>query len=159
MNHLFDSGDSVVDDALRQMARTDSDAALRAQAAFRSLSWGNGLQVVSLRALQEFLWFGLPTKWDVPAAEPHEITRALGGLFDRVELGRCALRCTGSVTAAVLEAYGRDTDEAGLAVFRHALEVGGVEPPDIPGLLSFGDILGEQESARCPRWPIIWNWR
>ena len=95
---VFDTGDQVVDAALTDMAGTDPVTANQAEAAFGALTWGQGLQVVSLRSVQEFLWYQLPTKFAVPVTEQREVAHALGVLFDRVGLPRYAELCTSPVT-------------------------------------------------------------
>jgi hypothetical protein len=59
---VFDTGDPVVDAALTELAVTDLAAAGNAEAAFSALTWGQGLRIVRLRSVQEFLWYQLPTK-------------------------------------------------------------------------------------------------
>ena len=54
---VFDTGDATVDAALSELAMTDPVAANQAEAAFGALTWGQGLHIVSLRSVQEFLWY------------------------------------------------------------------------------------------------------
>jgi hypothetical protein len=143
---LFDTGDQAVDTALTDLAVADPVTANQAEAAFGALTWGQGLQVVSLRSVQEFLWYQLPSKFAVTVQEHLEVAHALGALFDRVGLPRYAQLCRSPVTDGVLVAY--DTGSAaGITAYRKALGAGGVEPPDIPGLLSWGGMLGVEEHA------------
>jgi hypothetical protein len=98
---LFDTGDQAVDTALTDLAVADSVTANQAEAAFGALTWGQGLQVVSLRSVQEFLWYQLPSKFAVTVQEHLEVAHALGALFDRVGDGpgrRC--RTTGGRSSA-----------------------------------------------------------
>ena len=111
------------------------------------MTWGQGLQIVSLRSVQEFLWYQLPSKFAVSVEEHREIAQALGGLFDRVGLPRYAESCRSPITGSVLTAYDADGRGAGITAYRKALVDGGVEPPDIPGLLSWGGMLGVEEHA------------
>ena len=57
----FDTGDEAMDAALTDLATADPACANQAEAAFGALTWGQGLQIVSLRGVQEFLWYQLPT--------------------------------------------------------------------------------------------------
>ncbi len=47
----FDTGDQTVNLALRRLAEADPEMAMQAEAAYGSLTWGNGLPAVSLRGL------------------------------------------------------------------------------------------------------------
>jgi hypothetical protein len=143
----FDTGDETVDAALTDLAATDPVAANQAEAAFGALTWGQGLQIVSRRSVQEFLWYQLPSKFAVSVEEHREIAQALGGLFDRVGLPRYADSCRSPVTDSILTAYDTGGRETGITAYRKALEGGGVEPPDIPGLLAWGGMLGVEEHA------------
>jgi hypothetical protein len=144
---VFDTGDETVDAALTDLAATDPVAANQAEAAFGALTWGQGLQIVSRRSVQEFLWYQLPSKFAVSVEEHREIAQALGGLFDRVGLPRYADSCRSPVTDSILTAYDTGGRETGITAYRKALEGGGVEPPDIPGLLAWGGMLGVEEHA------------
>lgn len=62
----FDTGDETVNAALTDIAATDPETAGNAEAAFGSLTWGTGLQVVSLRGLQEFLGTNYPKSGPSP---------------------------------------------------------------------------------------------
>ena len=87
----------------------------------------------------------LPTKFAVPTAEQHRIARDLGALFDRVGLPRYAGLCTGPVTESVLDAYHTGGRTTGITAYRKALHGGGVEPPDIPGVVTWDGVLGVEE--------------
>lgn len=142
----FDSGDPRVDTALTELAATDADAADRAADAFNGLTWGNGLPAVSLRSLQEYLWYQLPYKHGQPPDEQRATTDALAVLFDRLGLHRYADICRSPTTDRVRAAYAAD-DTAGFTAYRKALTGGGVEPPDLPDLLIWGGVLGVEEHA------------
>lgn len=88
---------------------------------------------------------GLPTKFAVPTAEQHRIARDLGALFDRIGLPRYAGLCTGPVTESVLDAYHTGGRTTGITAYRKALHGGGVEPPDIPGVVTWDGVLGVEE--------------
>jgi hypothetical protein len=143
----FDTGDEVVDSALAELADADPDAARCAETGFAGLTWGTGLHTVSLRGLQEYLWYQLPEKYWGPVEEHHAIASGLGSLFDRLGLPRYAAVCTDPVTASILNTYATGGRSAGITAYRKALVTSGVEPPDIPGLLSWGGTLGVEEHA------------
>lgn len=145
--HLFDTGDATVDAALTDIAVTEPEVAGNAESAFGSLTWGTGLQVVSLRGLQEFLWYQLPEKWAISPEEHRQVARSLGVLFDRVGLPRYVAVCTDPITDTILAAYATGGRSAGITAYRKALTAGGVEPPDIPGLLTWSGMLGVEEHA------------
>ena len=102
---LFDTGDQAVDTALTDLAAADPVTANQAEAGFGALTWGQGLQVVSLRSVQEFLWYQLPSKFAVTVQEHLEVAHALGALFDLVGFPRYADLCRSPVTDAVLVTY------------------------------------------------------
>ena len=142
----YDTGDPTVDDALADLAATDPTTADLAADGFTALTWGSGLKAVSLRGLQDYLWYQMPYKHGEPLARQRATAQALGALFDRLSRPRYADTCRGPVTDQVLAAYAAD-DNAGLAAYRKALTSGGVEPPDLPDLLVWGGLLGVEEHA------------
>ena len=83
---LFDTGDGAVDAALTDLAAADPVTANQAEAAFGALTWGQGLQIVSLRSVQEFLWYQLPTKFAVTLEEQ------IAAVAFLVVFQRCACR-------------------------------------------------------------------
>lgn len=142
----FDSGDPRVDTVLAELAAADPDIADRAADAFAGLTWGSGLHTVSLRSLQDYLWYQLPDKHGQPPDEQRATTDALAALFDRLGLHRYADTCRSPTTDRVRAAYAVD-DTTGFAAYRKALTSGGVEPPDLPDLLVWGGVLGVEEHA------------
>ena len=64
----FETGDPTVDAALAELAVADPATADRADDGFTALTWGRGLPTVSLRGLQDFLWYQLPFKHGGPLA-------------------------------------------------------------------------------------------
>jgi hypothetical protein len=142
----FDTGDTRVDAALADLAATDPATADQAADAFTSLTWGTGLQGVSLRGLQDYLWYRMPYKQGDPLADQLATAQALGVLFDSLGLHRYAATCQGPTTVQVLASFAAD-DTAGFTAYRKALAGGGVEPPDLPDLLVWGGLLGVEEHA------------
>jgi hypothetical protein len=137
----------LLDSALAVLAREDPPTAEAAQSAYEALTWGQGLGAVSLRSLQDFLWYQLPTKWTCGLDEKHATAMALGRLFELVQMPRYAAVCTSALTASVLTTYECDGNAAGLAAYRKALQKGGVEPPDVLGLFSWGTMMGLDEAS------------
>lgn len=91
----------------------------------------------------------------VPA--PREVLGALGGTPRHRPRTRRPVRaagtapyaalCTGPATTTILDAYATGGRSPGITAYRKALTIGGVEPPEIPGLLNWGGILGVEEHA------------
>lgn len=142
----FDTGDPAVDEALADLAVDDPAVADLASDGFTALTWGSGLKAVSLRGLQDYLWYQLPYKHGGSLAEQRATAHALGVLFDRLDQPRYADTCRSPTTDQVLNTYAAD-DNAGLTAYRKALTHGGVEPPDLPDLLVWGGMLGVEEHA------------
>jgi hypothetical protein len=120
-----------------------------AEAALGSLTWDQGLQVITQHGLQTFLWYELPRKWLTDLEGKLHIAASLGRLLELVGLPRYATICRSPETTAVLQAYQRGSRE-GLRAFRGALERSGVEPPDLPGSplwFGWGPAMGEREAG------------
>ena len=58
----FDTGDPTADEALADLADDDPTAADLAENGFTALTWGRGLPAVSLRGLQDYLWYQLAAR-------------------------------------------------------------------------------------------------
>jgi hypothetical protein len=140
-------GDDAVEEAFGALARVDRDAARAARDAYESLTAGEGLQVVTGHGLADFLWYQLPTKWLCDLAEQLHIAAALGDLFARLGMPRYAAMCTSESTAAVIAAYEEAGRAAGLKAYRAALAASGLQPPDLPGTLVWGTVMGVEEAA------------
>ena len=97
-------GDPVVDATLARLAARDRDQAAAATAAFESLTFGQGLDQVSLLGLCEWLWYQLPAKWLCPLSEHLELAAALGALFQELGRPRHAELCRSPTTERVLKA-------------------------------------------------------
>ncbi len=140
------TGDDMVDAALDQLARRNPREADAARAAFASLTWGAGPDTVTLYGLGEWLWYRLPDKWNCGLVEHMQLADALGALFELLEMPRYAHVCTSQTTASVLAAWNEDRD-AGLKAMSAAHAASGVGPPDVPGVLTWGQVMGSEESA------------
>ena len=140
------TGNDVVDAALDRLARTDRQEAEAARAAFASLTWGGGPDSVTLYELCDWLWYRLPAKWMCGLPEHMQLACALGALFGLLEMPRYARMCTSETTANVLAAWDRDRKE-GMKAMAAARAASGVSPPDIPGLLTWGEVMGTEENS------------
>jgi hypothetical protein len=131
------------------LAAMDPVSADLARAALGSLlPSGADLAELGQVELQEFLWYQLPAKWLVEAAQRHEIASALAELFTAAGLDRYAALCLGPQTDRLLEAWQDSDREPSRAMMSEAMASSGVDPPDTP-LLAWGTVFGEAEhSAR-----------
>jgi hypothetical protein len=117
--------------ALGRLRAEDERVASDAEAALGSLTWDQGLQVITQHGLQTFLWYELPRKWLTDLEGKLHIAASLGRLLELVGLPRYAAICRGPETTAVLQAHERGSRE-GFRAFRRAQERSGVQPPDLP---------------------------
>jgi hypothetical protein len=133
--------DPVVE-AMAKLRAGDPDAAGAARAALESLTWGEGLETITLQSLQHFLWYQLSRKWITDLEEKQFLAASLGRLLDLVGLPRYAAVCTSDETAEILATYERD-DRKGFAAFQRAEQRSGVAPPDLPEL-AWGAVMGDR---------------
>ena len=141
---MADDEDPLIADAIAKLEAEDAGAARDAEAALQSLTWGEGLGVITQERLQHFLWYGLPMKWLTDTDHHRRIVDALARAFDVLALSRYAALCRSEVTAAVLDAYER-SDAEGKKAFRRADLASGIQPPDIDEL-EWGSVMGMVES-------------
>jgi hypothetical protein len=111
------------------------------------LTGGNDLKSVTLRRLQEFLWYELPTTWPEAAG----LAPAVGEVFDSAGLPHHAGLCRAAITCKVHAAYERGIAQ-GVAAFEDAKRRSGLVPPDLPPiagrpLLAWGTAMGPKEAA------------
>ena len=139
--------DLVVEAALADLARVDADMAAAARAGFDSLTWGEGFTAVTGHGLADFLWYQLPTKWMCDLDEKHQVAAALGDLFHRLGRTRYADMCGSPATADILATYEHDGGAAGFKAYRSALSATGLQPPDIPGAIEWGSVMGSDEAS------------
>jgi len=140
------TGNGLVDAALDRLARTDRQEADAARAAFAALTWGAGPDSVTLYGLCDWLWYRLPEKRTTGLAEHLRLASALGTLFGLLEMPRYARACTSETTVNVLAAWDRDRKD-GLKAMAAARAASGVGPPDVPGLLTWGQVMGSEENC------------
>ena len=72
--------------ALDRLRAEDAHAAGDAEAALGPLTWGEGLETVTLHGLQRFLWYELPRKWITDLDGKRHIAIALGRLLELLGL-------------------------------------------------------------------------
>jgi len=137
--------DPPIAEALTKLEAEDVEAAEDAKAALGSLTWGEGLSVITQERLQHFLWYGLPMKWLTDTDHHRRIVAALARAFELFDLPRYAALCRSDTTAAVLDAYERSGTE-GKKAFLKADAASGIQPPDIDEL-AWGAVMGTEESA------------
>ena len=141
------STDEHAEKALSGLERTDRDAAQAARAAYESLTGGQGPHVITGHGVADFLWYQLPTKWACDLTEKLFIARALGELFARLDLPRYAAMCAADSTIDIITSYDRHGRAAGVKAYRAALAASGLQPPDLPGTLVWGSVMGLEEAA------------
>jgi len=141
------TGYRAVDFALADLARNSPEVASAARAGFESLTWGEGPEAVTGHGLADFLWYQLPLKWMTDLDKKLQIAAALAELFTRLGKPRYAALCASPTTAAILTAYEHDGETAGLKAYRTALAATGYAPPDIPGVIEWGTVMGSDEAS------------
>lgn len=140
------TGDAAVDAALTGLAREDPSTAAAARAGFMSLTWGEGLNAVTLLGLAEFCWYQLPVKWMCDLDEHLAVAKGLARLFTRLDMPFYADLAGSSTTVDVLTTYGLEGDSSGRKAFRKALDRSGANPPDVPGVLAWSPVMGVDEN-------------
>lgn len=138
---VSDTGERVIE----EIRATDPDLAMDAEAVLGSLTWGEGIEVITREGVQQFLWYTLPRKFLTDTDAHHRIAHAAAVLFERLGLDRYAEIARSPVTHEILDTYAR-SDSAGLAAFRRAQEASGIEPPDLDDFV-WGSVMGMEESA------------
>jgi len=131
--------------ALETLTREDPEAGGDAKAALAWLTGDEGLEMISLLRLQEFLWYALPVKWPMSAPGRVGVAKALGRLFTLAGLERYAGVCSSAATEKIITAYA-DGHEDGIAAYTEAIEESHAAPPDTE-LLAWGSVMGAQERA------------
>lgn len=131
-------------DALRA---ADDELGSNAEAAWNTLTWGEGIGSITQEGVQNFLWYELPLKWLAPPEDDlcATMAAATAALFDGLGLDRYAAICRSPETAEVHAAY-RRSDTEGRRAFRRAVERSGIEPPDLDDL-AWGSMMGSDEAS------------
>jgi hypothetical protein len=128
-----------VEAALYGMAAVDRGAAEAARAAYGSLTFGEGPQVITGHGVADFLWYQLPVKWLCDLDEKLAVAAALAELFFRLGLPRYAAMCTDEATGEVIAAYEQGRT-AGVKAYRAALSASGLQPVAV-GCGGEGDVM------------------
>jgi hypothetical protein len=131
--------------ALEALTRQDPEAGGDAKAALAWLTGDEGLEVISLLRLQEFLWYALPVKWPMSTSGRVGVAKALGRLFLLAGMDRYAGVCLSPGTERIITAYAARHEE-GIAAYTEAIETSNAAPPDTD-LLAWGSVMGPQERA------------
>jgi hypothetical protein len=131
--------------ALETLTREDPEAAGDARAALAWLTGDEGLEVISLLRLQEFLWYALPVKWPMSTPGRIGVAKALGRLFTLAGLDRYADVCSSARTEQVITAYAGGREE-GIAAYTKAIEASNAAPPETD-LIAWGSVMGSAERA------------
>lgn len=79
--------------------------------------------------------------------EKQQIAAGLGALFQRLGRSRYADMCGSSATADILAVYEHDGGTAGFKAYRSALAATGLQPPDLPGVIEWGSVMGSDEAS------------
>jgi hypothetical protein len=136
-------------DSVAELARTDPAAAEEVQEAITWILGGedSDIERISLHALQQFLWYQLPNKWDVSVAEQRHLADALARVFDGVgsSAQRYADICRADATRRLLDEWDRDRESA-WDTYLELSEASPVEPPSTD-LLEWGSVMGIEEST------------
>lgn len=134
-----------VESVLGELRASDPDLGMAAQAVLDSLTWGEGVEVITQEGVQQFLWYTLPRKFVCSHDEHVYLAQTAAILLDRLGLHHYASIARAEITRDVLDAYTR-SDREGLAAFRRAQEASGIEPPDLEHF-AWGAVMGPEESA------------
>lgn len=119
--------------------------AMDARSAWDWLTASGDSPVVSLHALEYFLWYQLPAKFLTDLEGHRAVALALADLLSELGYEEAAALARGSVTMRVLAEW--DTDRSrGHRALRKALVESGVEPPDTDALV-WGTYMGMTESS------------
>lgn len=135
----------VMSRAIALLEAEDPDDARTAEAMLDSITWGEGIEVITQESVQDFCWYRLPMKWMVEDEERHEMVKILAKLFRHMGMPRYADVCESKTTTQVLHAYER-SNRAGIDAFRKAEVESGVAAPSTD-VLTWGDTMGSIEAS------------
>ena len=140
-----DLTEEQVTEALARIAQRDVETAREAGHIYDTLTWGEGPRQITQAAVQDWLWYRLPTKYLTD--EVGYMSRLAGcaaELFDELGLERSAAICRSAQTAAVHAAFDR-SNSAGYGAMRKAQQASGIEPPDTV-TFRWGGVMGMEEA-------------
>jgi hypothetical protein len=131
---------------LARIGERDQDIARDAEHVYDALTWGEGPGEIRRAAVQDWLWYRLPTKYltdEVGYMGRFAATAAI--LFDELGLDAYAAVCRDERTAVVHAAFERSNAE-GFTAMRKARVASGIEPLDLDGFV-WGQAMGAQEAS------------
>jgi hypothetical protein len=123
----------------------DGRRAMEARSAWDWLTASGDVPVVTLHALQYFLWYQLPAKFLTDLGHHREVAKALADLLSELGYEDAAALARGVVTMRVLAEWDSGPSR-GHRAFRKAMDESGVEPPDTDAL-EWGDTMGMTEAG------------
>jgi hypothetical protein len=139
--------DRAATPVIAELRARDEELGMNAEAAWNTLTWGEGIGSITQEQVQNFLWYELPLKWWAPPEDDicTKMAAAAAALFDGLGLDRYAAICRSPVTADVHAAYRRSEGE-GRREFRRAVERSGIDPPDLDDF-AWGSMMGSDEAS------------
>jgi len=137
--------DDRIKAAIADLARTDPDAATIAAEVLRQVGGEEGVEAITLGAVQRFAWYDVSVRWDATHQQRRDTLTAAATLFDALGLDRYASVLRSSQTAAIVAAHERSYDE-GVKAFRKAFEESGANPRDVEGF-EWGDMSAIEEAS------------
>lgn len=141
-----DIDDGEVGRAIDRIAVRSDERARDARHIYDSLTWGEGASQITQAAVQNWLWYQLPTKYLTD--EPGYQSRLAGiaaELFDELGLDLYAAVCRSARTGEVHDAFDR-SPEQGYSAMRRAVEASGIDPPDTDSF-RWGGVMGIEEAC------------
>ena len=131
--------------ALARIAGRDEEFAQQAEHVYGTLTWGEGPGRMRQAAVQDWLWYQLPTKYITDeAGYMGRLAATAAELFDELGLDAYATVCRSEVTAGVHAAFDQ-SDALGFKAMRKAMEGSGIEPPDLDDF-AWGEVMGIEEA-------------
>ncbi len=141
-----DIDDGEVERALGRISIRNDERARDARHIYDSLTWGEGAAQITQAAVQNWLWYQLPTKYltDEPGYQSR-LADVAAELFDELGLDLYAAVCRGTRTGEVHDAFDRSREQ-GYVAMRRAVEASGIDPPDTDSF-RWGGVMGIEEAC------------
>jgi hypothetical protein len=131
--------------ALERIAGRDEELAQEAEHVYGTLTWGEGPGQIRQAAVQDWLWYQLPTKYFTDEnGYMGRLAATAAELFDELGLDAYAAVCRSEVTAGVHAAFDQ-SDALGFKAMRKARAGSGIEPPDLDDF-AWGEVMGLEEA-------------
>lgn len=137
--------DADVAAALERIGARDAERGRDARHVYDTLTWGEGPAMITQSAVQDWLWYRLPTKYMTD--EVGYMGRLAGiaaELFDELGLDAYAALCRSETTVGVHDAFER-SDSSGFDAMRNAQVASGIDPPDLDDF-EWGQLMGLEEA-------------